>query len=89
MTQEAKKYIQNAAWTRFPAQELWIRPDNHFWAFDINDDEVSFTEGEFTNGDIIFHTTVHPTTNGELYVEPFVEVKRSNGYECFAIQLRE
>jgi hypothetical protein len=93
MSEEAKRYIQAAAWNRFPAQELWIRADNHFWAFDIEgvalDQRVTFTEGVFEVGDIVFNSVVHfPPGDAEVYVEEFCERKRGEGFECFAIQMR-
>jgi hypothetical protein len=88
MSEEAKKYIQSVAWNRFPAQELWIRQDNSFWAFDIEDDHVVFTEGIYRDGDILFHSTSQPAEDGEALVDSFVEQKRQEGFECFAIQMR-
>lgn len=87
MSEEAKKFIQNAAWNRFPAEELWIRADNNFWAFAIEDDRIIFTDGIYKDGDIVFHHTIYPTQNGEDHIEPFIETKLTDGYECFAIAL--
>lgn len=89
MSQEAKKIIQNSAWYRFPAQELWIHPNDNFWAFDIDEEKITFTNGVYQNGEIFFNNTIHPTPNGEDLIESYIEKKRSEGYECFAIQLRE
>lgn len=89
MSQEAKKYIQEVAWDRFPAQELWIRSDNTFWAFDINDNEITFTDGTYQDNNIVFYTTIFPTNNGEEIIDSFISDKRSDGYECFAIQFRK
>jgi hypothetical protein len=87
MSDEAKKYIQNSAWKRFPAQELWIDPNDNFWAFDIESDQVTFTNGVYKNNNILFKCIVHPTNNGEDYVQSYIEEKRSEGFECFAIQM--
>ena len=88
MSQEAKSYIQDAALHRFSAQELWIRPDNHFWAFDIQDNRVVFIWGVYEDCDINFETeTCYTTQGGESFMEIFVEQIIENGYECFAIQI--
>lgn len=89
MSKEAKSYIQAAAWNRFPAQELWICPDNKFWAFDIDDTKITFTDGIYKDGDIIFHHTLYPLENDQSYLESLIKKKTSEGFECFAIQLRE
>lgn len=89
MSQEAKDFIQAASLERFPAQELWIHPDNRFWAFDINDDKITFTEGFYENGCISFNnTTLNIAINNEDAIDPYIEQIRNEGFECFAIQLR-
>ena len=89
MSEEAKNFLKQVAWDRFPAQELWIRPDNYFWAFNIEDDHITFTEGSYQGGDIVFNSVVHRTREGEDYVEPLAQIKRIEGYECFAMQMAE
>jgi len=88
MSKQAKKYIQQAAWDRFPANELWIRPDDRFWAFDIESNVVTCTDGLYKDNDIIFQKSIHRSENPEQLVETLIEKKRSEGYVCFAIQLR-
>lgn len=86
MSVKAKKYIQSIAWEKFPARELWYRNDNFFWAFDIQDEKIISTEGQYENGDVTFQTFIY-NYNNEDDIQSLVDQKLEEGFSCFAIEL--
>jgi len=83
-----KKCIQ-AASHLFPCQELWFCQEaNTFWAFKVEGDRLIFTDGAFINGRVEFDSSDRYLQNDESIddvVESMIDVKREEGYECFAI----
>jgi hypothetical protein len=89
MSEKAKKRIQELAWDKFPSQELWIDPNNHFWGFDITGDGAVYcVDGVYNDDDeVIADVTIYHTVSPSEFVERAIETKREQGYECFASQL--
>ena len=79
---DAKKYIQKKACKNFPAQELWIRDDYSFWAYDKQDNRIFSTTGQYSNGDIIYNTVCVQDLIGDL-----IDQKMQEGFKCFAMQI--
>lgn len=85
-----ENYIQSQAWTKFPARELWIKDDKQFWAYDYNidDNTVTFTSGEYDIGNFVYNTTVIKFYgNIDMYIDSRCDSKDKAGYKCFASQL--
>jgi hypothetical protein len=89
MSKRAKEYLKKHAWEKFPARELWIKPSNRFWAFDVRGDNIYSTEGVYRNGNISYVTDVITSTDIENEVESLILFMRKEGYACFAMELRE
>jgi hypothetical protein len=85
---KVKKIIQDAAWKKFPAQELWFREaDLRFWAYEKREDSICITEGNYANDELVYATMEYPTSNVEEFVDDAVVLKEKDGYTCFASQL--
>lgn len=84
---KAKKVIQKNAWDYFPAQEIWIRPDLHFWAFDKVENSPEnmyvFTCGIYSENKVIYKTEEKVCEN----IEEIIEQKSGEGFECFAAEI--
>jgi hypothetical protein len=87
MSKEAKKKIQELAWTRFPAQELWIDSNDHFWGYEKKEDGVHLVDGFYQDGEVISDITICRVDCPEEYIEKCIKHKQDQGYECFASQL--
>ncbi len=88
MSKEAKKKIQELAWTRFPAQELWIDENDHFWGFERKEDgSIYIVDGFYQDGEVISDITICRTEFPEAFIEKSIKIKQEQGYECFASQL--
>jgi len=88
MSEKAKKKIQELAWDRFPAQELWIDKNDHFWGFDKKEDgSVHIVDGIYQDGEVITDITICRTEFPDSFVEKCIKAKEEQGYTCFASQL--
>ena len=85
---KAEQTIQLAASkNQFSAQELWIKDDKYFWAYDKGDSSVSITSGTYTESGLTHNTEVFKTTDVDGVVDKLIIQRISDNWKCFASQL--
>lgn len=85
---KAEQTIQlGASKGQFPAQELWIKDDKYFWAYDKGDSYVSITSGTYTNSGLTHKTEVFKTTDVDGVVDKLIIEKIADKWTCFSSQL--
>lgn len=91
---QAEQYIQSKAWKDFPAQELWIKNDKYFKAYELKrllygDYLLSETEGTYEDGKIVYQSSskMEKIGNENRYLELLCRRIGREGYHCFASQL--
>lgn len=84
-----KQFLEKAS--EFPAQELWIDQNNHFWAFqkELERSSVLLTEGRIVEENLEYVSRVIPLPLEQIeeYVESQIRVKMLQGYRCLASSL--
>jgi len=84
---KTEQTIQLAAWKQFPAQELWIKDDKYFWAYQKGDSSVHFTSGTCTESGLTRKTEVVSTTEPDILVDKLIMEKIAEGWKCFSSEL--
>jgi hypothetical protein len=85
---KAEQTIQLAAWKDFPAQELWIKDDKYFWAYEKGDSCVYITCGTYTESSLTHNETeVVNTSEPDVLVDKLIIEKIAEGWKCFSSEL--
>lgn len=83
-----ERYIQHKACEKFPAQELWIKDDNQFWAYKVDGNDIYTTSGCYENKKLRYRTVALKLYgNVDSFVSKLCHDKTEFGYHCFAIQM--
>jgi len=86
---KAEQTIQLTAWKQFPAQELWIKDDKYFWAYEKRQESVYITEGVYTESGLNNRTQLYKPDNVDIFIDNLIIEKIAGGWKCFSSQLFE
>ena len=85
---KAEQTIQLAAWKDFPAQEIWIKDDKYFWAYEKSDSCVYITCGTYTESGLTHKKTeVFKTDDVDMFIDKLIIEKIADKWKCFSSEL--